>query len=364
MRVPLERACGWVRAGSGAALVLCGVAASGGCTGDGRLPWRSEPVGRRPLEVAWDTAWVFRSELDDTTLTFPRALVEGDDGTVYVSDMGTRVVALDSSGAVKWTHGTKGAGPGEYRNITDIRLSQNRLFLHDAGNLRISVLGLDGEPVRVVSTQELPPLEAIIPLPDGRIAALAGLVGNGAGDEAVLILDGDGKVVKRLGIPLADYASLGGLAKQGVLAGDGERWAFAYHLANGWTTFSGASARGVGGRYVEDVQPPRVREERTQEGVRMRSEGRISCSACSASLSDSLLFVHFGGASDRRLGVMDVYDWAGGRYLASIYLPAKATHVAVHGDRVYLLKTSPVPQVVALRMAGPELSGLRRSSRR
>lgn len=363
MRAILGRARNVVRTRSGRALTLCCVAVSSGCAGEGGLPWRREQVERRPLEVAWDTAWVFRSGVNDTTLTYPRALVGGDDGTVYVSDMGVRVVALDSTGSVKWMHGTKGAGPGEYRNINDIRFLQNQLFLHDAGNLRISVLDPAGRPVRFVSTQELPPLEAVVPLRDGRMAALAGLVGTEGGDRAVLVLDREGKELQRVGIGLADYASLAGLAKQGILASDGEQWAFAYHLANGWTTFSSAQARGIGGRYVENVEPPQVREERTENGVRMQIDGRIVCSACSASLSDSLLFVHFGGHSKKQRGLLDVYDWVDGRYLASIDLPSKANHVAVRGKRVYLLKTTPVPQVVALDLVSPDLSSLRRSSR-
>jgi hypothetical protein len=313
------------------------------------------------LEVAWDTAWIFRSGLDDTTLSYPRALVGGDDGTVYVTDMGTRVVALDSAGRVKWMHGAAGAGPGEYRNINDIRYSKGQLFLSDVVNLRISVLDEKGELARVVSTQGLPPLEAIMPLPDGRIAALAGLVGPVAGNNAVLILDGNGKEVQRLGIALADYAELKGLAKQGVLTGEGEQWAFAYHLADGWTTFAGARARGISGRYVESVRPPEVREERTPDGVRMKIEGRITCSACSASLSDSLLYVHFGGHSEKRRGILDVYDWVDGGYLATIDLPSRANHVSVRGRRVYLLKAQPVPQVVALEMGGAALAGIRRA---
>ena len=337
--------------------VWCALA-SAGCTGEGRLPWMAEALERRALRITWDTTWVFRSGLNDTTLSYPRALVGGDDGKVYVSDMGTRVIALDSTGRVQWTHGVRGAGPGEYRNINDIRYSAGRIYLHDVVNLRITILDANGRPVRVISTQGLPPLEAIVPLQDGRIAALAGLVGPVAGDKAVLILDPNGREVQRLGIALADYATLKGLAKQGVLASDGEQWAFAYHLANGWTTFTNSHARGVGGRYVENVRPPEVREERTPDGVRMQIEGRITCSACSASLSDSLLFVHFGGHSEKRRGILDVYDWADGRYLASIDLPSRANHVAVRGQRVYLLKTRPVPHVVALEMGG-SLAGIR-----
>lgn len=311
---------------------------------------------RRMLEVTLDTAWVVLSGLQDTTLTFPRHSVRAPDGRVYVTDRGDKVIAFDAAGSVLWTFGRGGEGPEEFQNINDIRLHEGLLYLPDAGNNRIAVVDTSGAFQRYITPAVSIVLSQIVRLEDGRIATLSF---GGIDGQNIVILNDDGTLSATEAVPLPGYEDLPALASQGRLAQDGNQWVFGYSLSDGWATFDGDSAMGVVSRFIERIRTPEVVKTGSSESL--VSPGTTVCTACSLTMSDSIVYVLFGGRTPENRAVVDLYDFADGGYLGSFLLPDRAYEISVSAGQLVMLMLRPVPHVVTLDMAHPPLADLRAS---
>jgi hypothetical protein len=309
---------------------------------------------RRILDVHLDTAFVVLSALEDTILTFPRHAARASDGTVYVTDRGTKVVAFDSLGTLLWSYGRDGEGPEEFRNISGIHLHEDLLYLPDAHNNRIAVVSTAGEFQRYIFPAEPIMLSQMVRLQDGRIAALS--LGRLDGAD-IVILKENGSLSATERIPLDGHTRLPSLASQGRLAQDGDQWVFAYSLADGWAMFDADSATGVVSRFIEYIAPPEV--VGGEESQRLARPGAVVCTACGLSLSDSIVYVLFGGRTPENGAIMDLYDSADGGYLGSILLPDRAYGITVSDQRLVMLMHRPVPHLVTLNLSLPPLADLR-----
>lgn len=76
----------------------------------------------------------------------PRSVVIGPDKRLYILDQGnSRVVALDPDSDKIFAWGTQGAGEGEFAEPTGLEVGGDRVYVADAGNLRIQIFDLNGK---------------------------------------------------------------------------------------------------------------------------------------------------------------------------------------------------------------------------
>lgn len=306
--------------------------------------------GRAFLAAQWDTLWVVESSLQDTLLQRPVTLAATDDGVYVLDPGGHRVLAFDLEGKLRWTYGRKGGGPDEFNFPISLEAQGGEVYILDRGNARVTVLDRDGKVVRRTPIREESRVDGIVPLDGGRLV----LVTSDA-ERPIVVVDPDGKPLSRSAMPWEGFASLHDIVRQGRVANDGGAWAFAFSSGDGWVAFSGTEPTGVTGRFVEHVEFPEVKQEvhrsRDETALSTRLAGPPVFAAWSVSLSDSVLYVHFGGRTPLQLRIIDAYDWANGAYLGSFELPEAVSKVSVRGDRFYLLRTSPLPAILALRLA-------------
>ncbi|MGD2154475.1 MAG: hypothetical protein PVG79_14490, partial [Gemmatimonadales bacterium] len=79
------------------------------------------------------------------------------DGTVVIADAGaSQLRAFGPDGALRWTAGREGEGPGEYRNIDWVRPHGDSLAVYDRSLGRLTVLTLGGDLIHTVNLRPAP----------------------------------------------------------------------------------------------------------------------------------------------------------------------------------------------------------------
>lgn len=75
------------------------------------------------------------------------------DSLLITYDLGDFAVkAFHLDGSLAWKFGRLGRGPGEFESVADMQMDHSgRIWLTDASNLRITILGSDGKMVRLVT---------------------------------------------------------------------------------------------------------------------------------------------------------------------------------------------------------------------
>lgn len=319
---------------------------------DGAPAETGEPAReRRFAEGEWTALWTLGGGEGDTTFLQPRLLVPASSGGLYVLDDGRRVIlAFDAEGRRIWSVGKEGGGPDEFQMIRDIEVdAEGNLWVLDAGNSRLSVISPAGQFLCRTSLAEVGHAEQVTPLRDGR----AVLMTPSAGDEPpFVVIDSLGRAGKRFGANWSEFTRVDPLVRYGYTVVSGsDDWAYVVVRGEGWVAFRSDSAVGTWVPYVERTPFPRVRQVRNGDEVTTEMEEYTPCSACSAAIVDSLLYVHFGGTSDDSRRLIDVYDLAGRRYRRTLRLPAAVSTVAASGDRVFTLQKDSATVITALRFS-------------
>ena len=333
----------------GAALSLAmACAAASGCAeraGSEEL-WDDAPEMRRQVLVQrWDTLWSIGGNAADTTLLRP-FLVAADAGTVYVYDgLAKRVTAYASDGAVRWRFGRPGKGPDEFDKVRDMRLSADGgIDLLDPRNNRILRLTPGGTVRARVPLGAVGHAEQMVP-----VSAAEWVLMTPRPDAPFVTVDSAGRVRGTVPIHWAGFHRLDPLARQGMLAGRAGGWVFAFSFGDGWFRFRGTAPDTLVGRFVEHTPFPAVESVPVAGGRASRMDGYHACSACSVTLWDSTLYVHFGGYSDVAQRVVDLYGLGDGAYRGSWILPREARTIEVADGRLYALVENPFPELLALR---------------
>lgn len=298
--------------------------------------------------TAWDTAWTVGGSSQDSLLLNP-FLVAADGSTVYVFEGGaTRLLAFEAErGSLRWAAGRSGGGPLEFGRVRDLKLAADRSpALLDIGNRRITRLSAEGA---LRDEIPLPPIgyaEQMAPLADGRFVLL-----TDHPDSAFAVVDGSGKLAERLALPWKRFAELHPLVRQGSIASsrDGQSWAFAFSLGDGWMPFRGDRGTEEPRPYVEAAEFPEVVQKTEGNSVTTQLASYTPCSACSVTMDGTDFYAHFGGLTQHRRRVLDRYDVASGEYRESYLLPVEAIAVAVADGVVYALVEEPYPTLLALR---------------
>ncbi len=307
-------------------------------------PDRTAEIERRFAETTWDTLWV-RGGADEAELLNPGRMRAWGEGVVLYDSGDGAVKRLDSRGRIAWRWGGRGQGPEELSRVRDLVVGpDDQVHLLDQGNGRIVVLDDTGRRVRSVPLAGVPYADRFVPLGEERW-----LLVTADASPPLLVVGREGRVLSRHPFPWEPFAEMSILVKQGNVALGPDGWSYLFSPGDGW--FALREAERISGRrpFVEHTPFPRVEERVVGNRRETRVIGGDRCSACSASLVDSTLWVHFGGAGEDRFRVLDRYDWEGGEYLGSLRLPARVHEVAVGRDRVHTLRADPYPEVVGLR---------------
>lgn len=300
--------------------------------------------GRRFVETGWDTLWA-RGGPDDPELQNPGRLRAWGDGAVLFDSGDGRVKRFDSEGRLVWRWGGRGQGPEELGGVRDLVVGPaDHVHVLDRGNGRIVELDGSGRRVRSVPLAGVPYADRFVPLEDGRWV----LVTVDASDP-LYVIDEEGGVLSRHPFPWEPFAEMSVLVKQGNVARGAVGWSYLFSPGDGWFSLQGPAGTSARRRFVEEVPFPRVEEQVIGGRRESRVVGGDRCSACSASLVDSTLWVHFGGSGDDRYRILDRYDWGSGAYLGSLRLPDRVHEAAVGRDRVHVLRSDPYPRLTALR---------------
>jgi hypothetical protein len=300
-------------------------------------------VPRRYLDTLLaPVATVGGSSARDTTLVDPYRLAAYG-GRVYVMEGDQRVVAFDTSGRRLWTQGRSGGGPGEYRNVRDLKVSRDgTLWLLDPTAARLTMLDSTGRYLGSVPTSAVGHSEVVVPAAEDRI----GLVPASA-DADIVWLDGNGQESERDSVRWDGFRRLEYLAKAHRSALDPAtgRWVLGLSYGNGWFAFGGegGSERRY---YIEPTVFPALVRTVYDGGKAIGTKvTRTDPSAEDLSLAGDTLYVLFGGAKPDRYRKLDLYALGSGHYLGSYRLPAAADCIAVTGRWLYVLTLEPVPQL-------------------
>jgi hypothetical protein len=281
----------------------------------------------------------------DTALLDPY-LIEANRDHFYIVEGDQRVQAYDTLANRLWVIGRDGSGPGEFRNIRDIKIGPNHeVWVHDPSNARITRLGPSGNVAGFVSVQQVGHSETIVPATATTVTLLPSYA-----DADILTIDTTGTIVDRDTVPWSGYHDLETLSRQFETASDPStgQWVMGFSFGNGWFAFEG---HGGSGRryYVEPTRFPPVVKEVTNGGATVSSKlVRGDLSAANIALQSDTVFILFGGKELVRQK-LDLYSWTSGKYLGTMALPEPVDDIAVSGSFLYTMASHPVPRVVVYR---------------
>jgi hypothetical protein len=285
---------------------------------------------------------------NDTALIDPY-LLEAADHRAYIVEGDQRVQAYDTLATRLWATGREGGGPGEFRNIRDIKVAPNReIWVNDPSNTRITRLDSTGTVLGAVSLERVGHSETIVPGSNMTVTLMPAYA-----DADIMTIDTTGTVIDRDTIPWAGFHELERLSKQFHTASDPVtgRWAMGFTFGNGWF---GIEGRRISDRryYVEPTLFPAVIKDVSNGGATISSQlVRGDLSGANIALKGDTLFVLFGG-KERFRQTIDLYNWTSGTYLGSIALPESVDDIALGGQYLYTLASHPVPRFVVYRRVG------------
>ena len=169
----------------------------------------------------------------------PTQVAVAPDGSFFVSDgyRNTRVVHFTADGQFIKQWGTPGTGPGEFNTPHSIAIDRSGLlYVSDRQNDRVQVFDADGRVKAIWKSPEIGRPYGVVPIGDGNFAIADGgeQPQSGPDRSALVIVDGKGKVIERIG----RYGNYDG------------QFRMAHHIA----------ADGSGAIYVVDITGQRVQK--------------------------------------------------------------------------------------------------------
>ena len=105
------------------------------------LPQTSYGISNHAFELDWGES----GKINPGNFLFPQRIAEGNDGSVYVTDLGnSRIQVFDDSGNFTKAWGINGSDPGEFNSPQGIAVSENFVFVSDNKLNKIQKFDLDG----------------------------------------------------------------------------------------------------------------------------------------------------------------------------------------------------------------------------
>ena len=332
-------------------LGLLGAACSrDGATASPSSIWSEQDVGQRtPLPMVFDTVWRIGGEAD-TTLLQPMWLSAGSEGVTVWDEGRKAIVRISREGAVLWSFGREGEGPGEFRSVRGIaHLPDGQVVVADNANRRLTIVDANGSIIGEVG-MEVNAFD-VAGLPDGGVVVFT------EDDPAFLLFDESGAPAGILSFPHEGYRDLSSFSRQGRVQGTGKGWVFGFTAGNGWWRFGEGGDDAEGFPYAEHTDFPELRtvvSRSVENGIvkttRSTRAAAYAPSAMSLGARGDTLFVHFGGQTRYRRRTLDLFGLSNGAYLGSVRLPFASSQLAVAPDRVYALGRGLFPALIALTL--------------
>lgn len=96
----------------------------------------------------------FKYSFGESYQTFPTAIAVNEDGIVYVVDRSDNTIRIYQDAELLSVFGGTGSAPGRFREVTDMWVNNDLLYVADSMNRRVQVLRMTSEaPVPAVLTQ-------------------------------------------------------------------------------------------------------------------------------------------------------------------------------------------------------------------
>jgi hypothetical protein len=268
-------------------------------------------------------------------------LLAASGGLFVVFDYGDHAVkAFRLNGTLLWKLGRSGGGPREFANPTDLQADQdNRFWVLDPNNLRVTIIDSLGEVVRMVRLPR--PVTRIIPLQGGLSVALD----NSA--TFAFLLNEDGRVLDTVPRPgsLAEAAALA-LEARVTSAGQGRAGIITFLYGGALVE---VSREGRVTRYVAGVEPidlPKIVQWERAGALFTRLDPAAPYGALAVSSQGDDVYVVFAGKTRHAGGLVDIYGTEDLAYRGSLTTPRPCTSLAVPAPATFVcLVSQPVPAV-------------------
>jgi hypothetical protein len=320
------------------------------CGGLDEPPDRGERVIRK---ATWDTLLVVEALLEDTTFFDVRRIAADSLGIRVLDGSGHRVALVDWEGRLRWHAGRRGSGPGEFANPRALAVDgDGTSWVLDVETHRITGVDLEGRLVAEVPLFDLDfvPHEFAVDGPGERFFFARP---DGGIRPVEVRRDGRARSGPRVRFPGSQDAP--GLALQGDLRAEpgSDRWVMALSMGDWLLRFQGLEVLAPLRPWVEEV--PLATVEVTVEGT--PGSGNLSrtqrvvdpvFAAQSGAVTGSRILILFGGRTEHRNRLLDIYELDDGSYRGSLLLPT-AGWLAAWDDRIVLGRNTPHPQLLVLR---------------
>lgn len=307
-------------------------------------------VGDRMIREVTDTVLLVGGTEGDTTLFTPTMLTYiGDRLAVWDRDR-SQIVALSPTGEVLWRYGRPGGGPDEFAGVTQIAADgQDRIWVLDADNLRISILDRDGQVAGVFRVPDVGFADRLVPIGNDQ-ALIMGL------DPMIHLIDDRGNLLASKPHPYASYGALHPISayNRAVYDLDSDSAAFFFYYGGGFArTDRTLQPVATLSTYVESIPFPEVsiqRSEGADGSVTTSSSVNATRLAVKAGAADAgVLNLLFQGDTEYGDRLIDRYAIGSGDYLGSLLLPDTARVIAVNGDLIAAVVENPYPAVIVRR---------------
>jgi hypothetical protein len=291
--------------------------------------------------------------VEDTALIDPYRMA-ADRDRFFLLEPDQRVLCFDTTGHLLWTQGKEGGGPGEYRNVRDMKVGvDGRLWLLDPSSARATILNRSGKVAQMLRLAGMPHSETLVTLPDGRFAVFPRF---SEGEVAYFTPAGQPAGLDTL--RWAGFRELDPMARGFLTATDPARgqWAVGFIWGNGWFA-ADSGGRWLSGRryYVEPTRFAPVVKEYYPNGDIETKIIRTPAAALDFVLRDDTLYVLFDGQDPERRKKLDLYALGTGNYLGTIRLPEPADNIGLAGPFLGIYSSRPVPRLLIYRR-GPAVA--------
>lgn len=267
---------------------------------------------------------------------------------VLTTSPDSRLVAFDSLGRVLSVIRSGGGGHDSLGPVTQLGAAgqhsvtvadvrSGRVFqMSPAGGIRALFTAMLGDRVQAVASV-------------GANRFLLVLTSNTR--HPVMFSDSAGKALDSVAIPWPEYGKLDPLARQAgtSCSESGFHCVVGFIYGDGFFAFDQGRPLPYQGRYIEHTEFPSVVVSRFPDGSSSSELTRVTLSARDIAITDSLVFVLFGGSGPYAGKVVDQYNFADGRYQGSCVTATPALAIAAHGNRLYILTAGVSPIVFRTR---------------
>lgn len=268
-------------------------------------------------------------------------LLASGEQTLFVYDYGdSRTKAFSFDGALLWSSGGRGEGPGEFVNAFDVEVDAQHVWVVDEGAGRITLLDTSAGEYRRQIPMKARLFRDVVPLPGGN--ALGLLVG--VGEDFILHVDSAGEIVGSFPFPTEELSRAPYLLRQPMAAVryagrdlDRPEWVVMFPYGDVFFSYAGAELICAG------------RLMRARSMVNQPDNGQPLASAADIAVTDTSALIIAADSGEFRLRIIDEYDSEDCRYLGSYRLPIRARALSYSDGMLFVQHQDPAPGILALR---------------